>query len=90
MTVGIIRRQPVLTHASIVCEGMLALVNSVKKGLAELRQDGGPTFRRSADDRGDDDDDVQFTGGGGAECSPGVASYATPRHRSILFVYCGQ
>jgi len=27
--VGVIRRKPVLTHASIVCEGMLALVNSV-------------------------------------------------------------
>jgi len=27
--VGIIRRKPVLTHASIVCEGMLASVNSV-------------------------------------------------------------
>jgi len=25
--VGIIRRKPVLTHASIVCEGMLASVN---------------------------------------------------------------
>jgi len=25
--VGVIRRKPVLTHASIVCEGMLALVN---------------------------------------------------------------
>ena len=29
MIVGIIRRKPVLTHASIVCEGMLASVNSV-------------------------------------------------------------
>jgi len=29
--VGVIRRKPVLTHASIVCEGMLASVNSVKK-----------------------------------------------------------
>jgi len=27
--VGIIRRKPVLTHASIVCEDMLASVNSV-------------------------------------------------------------
>jgi len=27
--VGIIRRKPVLTHASIVCGGMLASVNSV-------------------------------------------------------------
>jgi len=26
--VGVIRRKPVLTHASIVCEGMLASVNS--------------------------------------------------------------
>jgi len=30
VTVGIIRRKPVLTHASIVCEGMLASVNSVR------------------------------------------------------------
>jgi len=29
--VGTIRRNPVLTHTSIVCEGMLASVNSVKK-----------------------------------------------------------
>ena len=29
MLVGIIWRKPVLTHASIVCEGMLASVNSV-------------------------------------------------------------
>ena len=29
MIVGIIRRKPVLTHASIVCEGMLVSVNSV-------------------------------------------------------------
>jgi len=27
--VGVIRRKPVLTHASIVCEGVLASVNSV-------------------------------------------------------------
>ena len=27
--VGVIRRKPVLIHASIVCEGMLASVNSV-------------------------------------------------------------
>jgi len=27
--VGIIRQKPVLTHASIVCEGMLVSVNSV-------------------------------------------------------------
>jgi len=32
--VGVIRRKPVLTHASIVCEGMLASVNSVNKTLA--------------------------------------------------------
>jgi len=31
--VGVIRRKPVLTHASIVCEGMLASVNSVNSGL---------------------------------------------------------
>ena len=30
MIVGVIRRKPVLTHASIICEGMLASVNSVK------------------------------------------------------------
>ena len=29
MTVGVIWRKPVLTHASIVCEDMLASVNSV-------------------------------------------------------------
>jgi len=29
--VGVIRRKPVLTHASIVCEGMLASVNSVNQ-----------------------------------------------------------
>ena len=34
MIVGIIWRKPVLTHASIVCEGMLASVNSVKNGGA--------------------------------------------------------
>jgi len=27
--VGIIRRKPVVTHTSVVCEGMLASVNSV-------------------------------------------------------------
>ena len=33
--VGVIQRKPVLTHASIVCEGMLASVNSVNSiGLA--------------------------------------------------------
>jgi len=31
--VGVIRRKPVLTHASIVCEGMLASVNSVNKEI---------------------------------------------------------
>jgi len=31
--VGVIRRKPVLTHASIVCEGMLASVNSVNSIL---------------------------------------------------------
>jgi len=31
--VGVIRRKPVLTHASIVCEGMLASVNSVNTWL---------------------------------------------------------
>ena len=34
--VGVIWRKPVLTHASIVCEGMLASVNSVKK-MKKLR-----------------------------------------------------
>jgi len=33
--VDIIWRKPVLTHASIVCEGMLASVNSVNIGLRE-------------------------------------------------------
>jgi len=32
--VGVIRRKPVLTHASIVCEGMLASVNSVNSRRA--------------------------------------------------------
>jgi len=32
--VGVIRRKPVLTHASIVCEGMLASVNSVNEDAA--------------------------------------------------------
>jgi len=31
--VGVIRRKPVLTHASIICEGMLASVNSVNNGV---------------------------------------------------------
>ena len=34
MIVGVIRRKPVLTHASIVCEGMLASVNSVNHNHA--------------------------------------------------------
>jgi len=34
--VGVIRRKPVLTHASIVCEGMLASVNSVNSVKEEL------------------------------------------------------
>ena len=34
--VGVIRRKPVLTHASIVCEGMLASVNSVNESLVSL------------------------------------------------------
>ena len=33
MIVGVILRKPVLTHASIVCEGMLASVNSVKNQI---------------------------------------------------------
>ena len=38
------------------------------------------------------DDDVQFTSGGviGPAFATRQASLATPRHRSILFVYCGQ
>jgi len=32
--VGVIRRKPVLTHASIVCEGMLASVNSVNMWIS--------------------------------------------------------
>jgi len=35
--VAIIRRKPVLTHASIVCEGMLASVNSVNSVKAVER-----------------------------------------------------
>jgi len=35
--VGIIWRKPVLTHASIVCEGMLASVNSVKTAYGDVR-----------------------------------------------------
>jgi len=38
--VGIIRRKPVLTHASIVCEGILASVNSVKKLAARCPVSG--------------------------------------------------
>jgi len=37
--VGVVRRKPVLTHASIVCEGMLASVNSVKKNSQSLMDD---------------------------------------------------
>ena len=37
MIVGIIRRKPVLTHANIVCEGMLASVNSVNLELQTFR-----------------------------------------------------
>ena len=36
MIVCIIWQKPVLTHASIVCEGMLASVNSVKRGIGLL------------------------------------------------------
>jgi len=36
--VGVIRRKPVLTYASIVCEGMLASVNSVNLCMTLLRQ----------------------------------------------------
>jgi len=36
--VGVIRRKPVLTHASIVCEGMLASVNSVTQRSFDLVQ----------------------------------------------------
>ena len=38
MIVGVIRRKPVLTPASIVCEGMLASVNSVNKFAHFARQ----------------------------------------------------
>jgi len=39
--VGVIRRKPVLTHASIVCEGMLASVNSVNSvNTSDPRQFG--------------------------------------------------
>ena len=36
--VGVIRRKPVLTHASIVCEGMLASVNSVNSVSVHCRE----------------------------------------------------
>ena len=36
MIVDIIRRKSVLTHASIVCEGMLASVNSVKNSAVGM------------------------------------------------------
>ena len=36
MIVGIIRRKPVLTHASIIFGDMLASVNSVKKSVEIL------------------------------------------------------
>jgi len=48
--VGVIRRKPVLTHASIVCEGMLASVNSVNSVNAPHLGGGGTkmiTFRVS-------------------------------------------
>jgi len=34
--VGIIRRKPVLTHASIVCEGMLATVGEFGEKIGEF------------------------------------------------------
>ena len=47
MIVGVIRRKPVLTHASIVCEGMLASVNSVN--VYEVQRDSSKlTFIRCA------------------------------------------
>jgi len=42
--VGVIRRKPVLTHASIVCEGMLASVNSVKNSLSTTRHHKNKRF----------------------------------------------
>jgi len=44
--VGVIRRKPVLTHASIVCEGMLASVNSVNW---EQEPDNRPTIAKYRD-----------------------------------------
>ena len=47
--VGVIRRKPVLTHASIVCEGMLASVNSVnsvKKSGTALAVSAGAAASR--------------------------------------------
>ena len=48
--VGVIRRKPVLTHASIVCEGMLASVNSVNS-VGTWRGTGRET-QRQTDGRG--------------------------------------
>ena len=45
MIVGVIRRKPVLTHASIVCEGMLASVNSVNSVKPCRRPCGGVLHR---------------------------------------------
>jgi len=52
--VGVIRRKPVLTHASIVCEGMLASVNSVSNdendcmpGMGHAVHVGNPTCRHN-------------------------------------------
>jgi len=44
--VGVIRRKPVLTHASIVCEGMLASVNSVNSVNTFSRSSRTPTCNR--------------------------------------------
>ena len=45
MIVGIIRRKPVLTHASIVCGGMLASVNSVTRLMVIGQVSGGTCIR---------------------------------------------
>jgi len=53
--VGIIRRKPVLTHASIVCGGMLASVNSVNSKMEvnrPIRQKRTPEASRGGNREG--------------------------------------
>ena len=46
MIVGVIRRKPVFTHASIVCEGMLASVNSVNWSIELSRNASNKMLKR--------------------------------------------